>query len=89
MHLIAGVLGRAGEAGQKRRLEDAKNGHISWLPPVGLGKPKTEEEREKEKAMQAASTPLKEKVDEDEMPALARRGRRGSMRMEEEDDDDL
>lgn len=30
MALVAGVLGRAGEAGQKRRLQDAANGNISW-----------------------------------------------------------
>ncbi|UKZ87399.1 uncharacterized protein TrAFT101_003204 [Trichoderma asperellum] len=30
MALVAGVLGRAGEAGQKRRIQDAKKGDISW-----------------------------------------------------------
>ncbi|PTB55480.1 hypothetical protein M431DRAFT_82244 [Trichoderma harzianum CBS 226.95] len=30
MALVAGVLGRAGEAGQKRRLQDAASGNISW-----------------------------------------------------------
>ncbi|KAH6606184.1 hypothetical protein Trco_005337 [Trichoderma cornu-damae] len=30
MALVAGVLGRAGEAGQKRRLQDATSGDISW-----------------------------------------------------------
>lgn len=30
MALVAGVLGRAGEAGQKRRLQDANSGNISW-----------------------------------------------------------
>ncbi|KAL6870314.1 hypothetical protein J3F83DRAFT_760823 [Trichoderma novae-zelandiae] len=30
MALVAGVLGRAGEAGQKRRLQDATRGEISW-----------------------------------------------------------
>lgn len=30
MALVAGVLGRAGEAGQKRRVQDAKKGDISW-----------------------------------------------------------
>ncbi|KAM0510945.1 hypothetical protein ACHAPE_010376 [Trichoderma viride] len=30
MALVAGVLGRAGEDGQKRRIEDSKKGDISW-----------------------------------------------------------
>ncbi|KAK4203460.1 putative mitochondrial SSU ribosomal protein S2 precursor [Triangularia verruculosa] len=31
--LIAGVLGRAGERGQQRRLEDAKQGVVAWQTP--------------------------------------------------------
>ncbi|KAK0721240.1 ribosomal protein S2, flavodoxin-like domain-containing protein [Apiosordaria backusii] len=31
--LIAGVLGRAGERGQQRRLEDAKQGIVKWQTP--------------------------------------------------------
>lgn len=31
--LIAGVLGRAGEAGQKRRLEEAEDGQAQWETP--------------------------------------------------------
>ncbi|KAI6245016.1 37S ribosomal protein MRP4, mitochondrial [Erysiphe necator] len=38
--LIAGVLGRAGEAGQSRRLADAKNGLITWKTNPRLGNPK-------------------------------------------------
>lgn len=29
-HLIAGVLGRAGQIGQKKRAEAAKNGKVAW-----------------------------------------------------------
>ena len=46
IQVIAGVLGRAGEAGQKKRLEDAKTGIMTWLPPPGLGKPKEEAKEE-------------------------------------------
>jgi hypothetical protein len=31
--LLAGVLGRAGERGQRRRLADAEDGVISWTSP--------------------------------------------------------
>ena len=43
--MIAGVLGRAGEEGQRKRLEAAEAGEVTWLPPVGLGKPDSEEWR--------------------------------------------
>jgi hypothetical protein len=43
IQVIAGVLGRAGEQGQQKRLEAAKTGTITWLPPPGLGEPVTEE----------------------------------------------
>ena len=33
IQVIAGVLGRAGEVGQKRRLEDAQQGNITYQPP--------------------------------------------------------
>lgn len=36
IQVIAGVLGRAGEEGQRRRLEDAKNGHVTWETPVDI-----------------------------------------------------
>jgi hypothetical protein len=41
------VLGRAGEEGQKKRLEAARTGTVTWLPPPGLGKPEVSEEAEK------------------------------------------
>lgn len=34
--VIGGVLGRAGERGQKRRLEDAKKGNVAWQTPPML-----------------------------------------------------
>ncbi|RKF54578.1 37S ribosomal protein MRP4, mitochondrial [Erysiphe neolycopersici] len=37
--LITGVLGRAGEAGQNRRLADAKSGKVSWKPNPRLENP--------------------------------------------------
>ncbi|POS86414.1 hypothetical protein EPUL_000759 [Erysiphe pulchra] len=37
--LIVGVLGRAGEAGQNRRLADAKDGKVTWKPNPRLGNP--------------------------------------------------
>ncbi|KAI6714649.1 hypothetical protein B2J93_5678 [Marssonina coronariae] len=52
VQVIAGVLGRAGEEGQRKRLEDAKTGKVTWLPTPGLGKPFNEEE---EKAKEAAA----------------------------------
>ncbi|KAF3047557.1 37S ribosomal protein, mitochondrial [Didymella heteroderae] len=36
IQVIAGVLGRAGEAGQKQRLEAAARGHITYRPAQGL-----------------------------------------------------
>ena len=50
IQVIAGVLGRAGEEGQRKRLEAAKTGEVTWLPPPGLGKPVTEEEKAREAA---------------------------------------
>ncbi|CZS95261.1 related to MRP4-mitochondrial ribosomal protein, small subunit [Rhynchosporium agropyri] len=46
--LIASVLGRAGEEGQRKRLEAAKSGQITWKPTPGLGRPFSEEDRKKE-----------------------------------------
>jgi hypothetical protein len=34
--VVAGVLGRAGETGQARRLEDAKDGQVVWQTPTEL-----------------------------------------------------
>lgn len=39
VQLIAGTLGRAGEDGQKKRLEAAKTGKVTWASPQGLGDP--------------------------------------------------
>lgn len=36
--VIAGVLGRAGEKGQKRRLADAKTGICTWSNPPDIDK---------------------------------------------------
>ncbi|KAI5466838.1 ribosomal protein S2, flavodoxin-like domain-containing protein, partial [Mariannaea sp. PMI_226] len=36
MGVVAGVLGRAGEAGQKRRLEEAAKGKVSWGTPEDI-----------------------------------------------------
>ena len=47
MQVIAGVLGRAGEEGQRKRLEAAKTGVATWLPPPGLGRPDAREEMAK------------------------------------------
>jgi small subunit ribosomal protein S2 len=44
IEVIAGVLGRAGEEGQKKRLEAAKTGRVTWSPPDGLGAPYDEAE---------------------------------------------
>lgn len=35
-HLIAGVLGRAGQIGQKKRADAAKNGEVGWETPSYL-----------------------------------------------------
>jgi len=86
IQVIAGVLGRAGEAGQKKRLEAAKNGDITWLPPPGLGKPKEEEEEEKKAAGPGDLKGRGAKLDVDEVES-GRRSRPGSLSLEEEDDD--
>jgi small subunit ribosomal protein S2 len=87
MQVIAGVLGRAGEAGQKKRLEAAKKGDITWLPPPGLGKPKEEEENEKKKAAGLGEPKGRGvELDVDEVES-GRRNRPGSRGLEEEDND--
>ncbi|KAF2272444.1 ribosomal protein S2 [Westerdykella ornata] len=43
IQVIAGVLGRAGEAGQKQRLEAAERGEITYRPAQGLHLPEVEE----------------------------------------------
>lgn len=59
------MLGRAGEEGQRKRLEAAKKGEITWLPPPGLGAPATEEDAKKG-AKGAAAKAKKLLIDEDE-----------------------
>jgi hypothetical protein len=36
VQLIAGILGRAGEAGQRKRLEAAERGDVTWETPRHL-----------------------------------------------------
>ena len=55
IQVIAGVLGRAGEAGQKKRLEAAAKGHITYEPAQGLTIDKKEKD-DKEEAEVAART---------------------------------
>ncbi len=59
--LIAGVLGRAGERGQQRRLADAKAGVVPWQNPQDVerfifldAKRKAEEAEEEKQAAIAA-----------------------------------
>jgi small subunit ribosomal protein S2 len=87
IQVIAGVLGRAGQSGQKKRLEAAKTGEVTWLPPPGLGKPK---EEEKKAAATATSTKPKADIDIDEDEVEHTRGTRskkGLIDPEDEDDD--
>lgn len=46
IQVIAGVLGRAGEAGQKQRLAAAAKGNITYRPAHGLVLPEAEEDAE-------------------------------------------
>jgi small subunit ribosomal protein S2 len=86
IQVIAGVLGRAGEAGQKKRLEAAKKGDITWLPPPGLGKPKEEEEKENKAAGPGEPKGRGVELNADEVES-GRRSGPGSRGLEEEDDD--
>lgn len=49
MQVVAGVLGRAGETGQKQRLAAAAEGYITYQPAPNLVMPGSEEEAEKAK----------------------------------------
>ncbi|KAH8592316.1 ribosomal protein S2, flavodoxin-like domain-containing protein [Bisporella sp. PMI_857] len=61
VQVIAGVLGRAAEAGQEKRLAAAAKGIVTWEPPKGLGLPVTEEDKVKaEKRRVAAAQREKE-----------------------------
>jgi small subunit ribosomal protein S2 len=55
IQVIAGVLGRAGEAGQKQRLAAAANGTITYQPATGLVLPGTEGENEADENTKGAS----------------------------------
>lgn len=46
MQVVAGVLGRAGEAGQKQRLNAAAKGGITYRPARGLKVPGGEDEKD-------------------------------------------
>ncbi|KAF2702661.1 hypothetical protein K504DRAFT_214168 [Pleomassaria siparia CBS 279.74] len=56
IQVIAGVLGRAGEAGQKKRLEAAARGEITYRPAVGLELPLKEDAPSTPKKAKAKST---------------------------------
>jgi hypothetical protein len=81
IQVIAGVLGRAGEEGQRKRLEAAKTGEVTWLPPPGLGKPVME------KAQGAANGEkvVKPNVEEEEKLLDSIRRRQKFRSIEEED----
>lgn len=66
IEVIAGVLGRAGEEGQKKRLEAAKTGRVTWSPPDGLGAPYDEAEEQRKLNKEATQN-----------VGAARSGRRG------------
>ena len=79
------MLGRAGEEGQRKRLEAAKNGEVTWLPPPGLGKPDTAEEAAKRPAKRGEGE-TKHKVGEDDAKVLdSLKKRAGFTSMEDED----
>jgi small subunit ribosomal protein S2 len=84
IQVIAGVLGRAGEEGQRKRLDAAKTGEVTWQPPPGLGKPVTGE-RAKEAAASGERIVKPKVADEEDVLASIRR--RQKFRSTEEDDD--
>lgn len=84
IQVIAGVLGRAGEEGQRKRLEAARTGEVTWLPPPGLGKPVTEEEKAKEAAANGERV-VKPKVGKDEKVLDSIRKGQNFRSIEEED----
>jgi small subunit ribosomal protein S2 len=65
IQVIAGVLGRAGEAGQKQRLAAAAKGDITYQPADDLALPGTEEEGEG--ASPAAPASFEDVVDTNEV----------------------
>ncbi|KAG0647398.1 Meiotically up-regulated 70 [Hyphodiscus hymeniophilus] len=86
IQVIAGVLGRAGEEGQRKRLEAAENGEATWLPPPGLGRPDTEEEKAKVNAGKGnRSVNTRDQDDEQVLDSIKKRAGYTSP----EDDEDL
>jgi hypothetical protein len=61
--LLAGVLGRAGERGQQRRLADANDGVCTWQTPLDVGqfieKDAAQKEAEEYEAYQLAKAARK------------------------------
>jgi small subunit ribosomal protein S2 len=64
IQVIAGVLGRAGEAGQKQRLAAAAKGSITYRPAKGLVMPGAEDEGDTSPLKQQASFEEIAKTDE-------------------------
>jgi len=78
---------RCSRAWQKKRLEAAKTGEVTWLSPPGLGKPKKEEE--KKAAATATSITPKADIDIEEGKLKHTRGpwsKKGIIDLEDEDD---
>ena len=80
--VIAGVLGRAGEIGQRRRKKDAEAGIVAWLNPsdvvkyIELENERLEEEAltqaEQAKAAKDTSDPYADLLGDEEMADLKR-----------------
>ena len=87
MQVVAGVLGRAGEEGQRKRLEAAKTGKVTWLAPPNLGRPFSAEE-EKRKASAEADSERKRLLEdkaEEERAQVRRDARKFKIRGEDDD----
>lgn len=64
VQVIAGALGRAGEAGQATRMEDAKKGFIHHKPNHGLSMPTKEEVEASKRGGEGADSHLEEVEEE-------------------------
>ncbi|KAF1920404.1 37S ribosomal protein MRP4, mitochondrial precursor [Ampelomyces quisqualis] len=64
MQVVAGVLGRAGEAGQKQRLAAAAQGHITYRPATNLVMPGSEDEGDGAKKTAAPGNAKRTGLDE-------------------------
>jgi small subunit ribosomal protein S2 len=75
---------RAGQSGQKKRLEATRKGGITWLPPPGLGKPEIEDE----KTTVTAVMPTQPKIEiaEEKEHTRGTRSRKRDIDLEEDDD---